>query len=139
MKYLKELKEKLCEELEKISKKRDMSVGDLEMVHKLTDTIKNIDKIEMMEQESGYSEAGSWQADIRGGYSDNMSYRGQNRDSMGRYSRDGEGYSMRRGYSRESYSMGDDIVEKLEEKLRNAKSEHERDAIRRCLDVMKAG
>ena len=40
-----ELKEKLCEELEEIARKPEMSAGDLEAAHKLTDTIKNIDKI----------------------------------------------------------------------------------------------
>lgn len=54
MKYLHELKEKLCEELQEIAEKQDMSAGDLEAVHKLTDTIKNIDKIEMLESD-GYS------------------------------------------------------------------------------------
>ena len=46
--YMHELKEKLCEELEEIARKPEMSAGDLEAAHKLTDTIKNIDKIEMM-------------------------------------------------------------------------------------------
>lgn len=54
MKYLHELKEKLCEELQEIAEKQDMSAGDLEAAHKLTDTIKNIDKIEMLEAD-GYS------------------------------------------------------------------------------------
>lgn len=40
MKYLHGLKEKLCEELQEIAEKQDMSAGDLEAVHKLTDTIK---------------------------------------------------------------------------------------------------
>ena len=35
--------------------------GDLELVHKLTDTIKNIDKICALEEDGGYSEAGDYE------------------------------------------------------------------------------
>ena len=44
--YMHELKEKLCEELKEIARKGELGAGDLEIVHKLTDTIKNLDKIE---------------------------------------------------------------------------------------------
>ena len=54
MKTLYDLKDMLCAELDEIGKKGEMSAGDLETVHKLTDTIKNIDKITMLE-EGGYS------------------------------------------------------------------------------------
>ena len=60
MEHLRELKEKMCRELDEISKKRDMSAGDLETAHKLTDTIKNIDKIQMLEDGTGYSMDGDW-------------------------------------------------------------------------------
>ena len=56
MEYLYDLKEKLCKELEEYAQKSNMNAGDLEMVHKLTDTIKNVDKIMMLE-EGGYSQA----------------------------------------------------------------------------------
>lgn len=62
MKYLHELKEKLCEELQEIAEKQDMSAGDLEAVHKLTDTIKNIDKIEMLESDGYSNNGGDWEA-----------------------------------------------------------------------------
>ena len=45
MESLHKLKKMMCRELDEISNKGDMSAGDLEAVHKLTDTIKNIDKI----------------------------------------------------------------------------------------------
>lgn len=45
-----DLKDMLCAELDEIGKKGEMSAGDLETVHKLTDTIKNIDKITMLEE-----------------------------------------------------------------------------------------
>lgn len=44
MKALYDLKEMLSAELEEIARKPEMSAGDLETVHKLTDTIKNIDR-----------------------------------------------------------------------------------------------
>ena len=95
MDKLYDLKDKLCEELEVIARKPDMGLGDLELIHKLTDTIKNIVKICMLEDGEGYSEA----VDGDGGYGRGVSYaRGRSgrrggrmnarRDSMGRYSRD---------------------------------------------------
>lgn len=39
----------LCREQEELSQKDELSVGDLDLAHKLTDTVKNIDKIEMLE------------------------------------------------------------------------------------------
>lgn len=122
------IKEKLMEELHEYETKMkksgaSVSAGDLETLHKLTDTIKNIDKIEMLE-DGEYSEAeGMYGNSYEGG----ISYargggrgRGRNarRDSMGRYSRDdgmsyadgGSSYARggysREGYSREGYGRG---------------------------------
>ena len=124
--YMHELKEKLCEELEEIARKPEMSAGDLEAAHKLTDTIKNIDKIAMLEEDGGYSRAGDWEADMRGTYARGSSYRGRKRDSMGRYSRDGR-------YSRHA---SPDMMDKLQTMMDNAPTERERDAIRRLMNEM---
>ena len=124
--YMHELKEKLGEELEEIARKPEMSAGDLEAAHKLTDTIKNIDKIEMLEEDDGYSRAGNWEADMRGTYARGSSYRGRKRDSMGRYSRDGR-------YSRHA---SPDMMDKLQTMMDNASTERERDAIRRLMNEM---
>ncbi|MBD5158874.1 MAG: hypothetical protein HDT23_01330 [Ruminococcus sp.] len=78
MHELKDLKEKFHEELRKIARKSDLSAGDLETVHKLTDTINNIDKI-CMSEEDGYS-GDDWTAS--GNY------------SRKRYSRDGSREKM---------------------------------------------
>lgn len=96
MEKLYDLKDKLCEELEEIARKPDMGPGDLELIHKLTDTIKNIDKLCLLEDEDGYSQDDGRDAD--GGYGRGVSYargrggrrggRNTRRDSMGRYSRD---------------------------------------------------
>ena len=58
MKALYDLKEKLNDELKEIARKPEMGAGDLELVHKLTDTIKNIDKICALEEDGGYAQAG---------------------------------------------------------------------------------
>ena len=74
-----ELKDMLMDELEKCVDKGELSPGSLEIVDKLTHSIKSIDTILAME-EAGYS------------YEDHYSYGGGRRgnvkrDSMGRYSR----------------------------------------------------
>lgn len=135
MKGLYEIKEMLCYELDEIAKKGELTAGTLETVHKLTDTIKNIDKIEMLEEyEDEYS------AD------DDYSYargrgRGRNakRDSMGRYSRDA-GYGRDGGnYGRGGgmmYSRDDGkehLMRDIREMMDEAKNEKERDAYRRAI------
>lgn len=128
MEYMHELKEKLCDELDEIARKGELGAGDLEIIHKLTDTIKNLDKIEMLE-DGGYSQAGDWEADMRGTYGRGSSYRGRKRDSMGRYSRDGRG--GRGGYSR--HDAKEAMMEQMEMLMEQAGSEREREAIRRCM------
>lgn len=119
MHKIKEMLMKELYEYEEKAKKMNggkLSAGDLETLHKLTDTVKNIDKIEMLEGEDDeYSEAGNWMADGRmyGTYDDGSSYargrrgRGRNarRDSMGRYAREG-GSSYEGGYSEERGRQG---------------------------------
>lgn len=133
MKAMHELKDMLCKEIDKIAKKGELSAGSLETVHKLTDTVKNIDKIMMLEgEDEGYSE------------------RGRRRDSMGRYSRDGGmmgGWEARGGYGGvhayddggSSYAMGggyrggyargdskDHMLHELGEMMEGADSEQRR-------------
>ena len=129
MDYMYELKDKLCKELDEIARKPEMGAGDLEIIHKLTDTIKNLDKIEMLEDDGGYSQAGDWEADMRGTYGRGSSYRGRKRDSMGRYSREGRG--GRGGYSR--HDAKEAMMEQMERLMDQAGSEREREAIRRCM------
>ena len=130
MDYMHELKEKLCDELEEIANKGELGAGDLEIIHKLTDTIKNLDKIEMLEDGDGYSQAGNWEADMRGTYGRGSSYRGRKRDSMGRYSREGRMIPGRM-YSRADAK--EDMMDQMEDLMSQAGSEREREAIRRCM------
>ena len=107
-----ELKEMLCKELEEYSRKGKMSAGDLETIHKLTDTIKNIDKIGMLEDGEYSHAAGNRMPE---------SYRRQRRDRRGRYSRDG-------GYS---YDDGMAEVWEILEMMENGLPDEQREAIRR--------
>lgn len=115
-----DLRDMLCKELDEVARKGELGAGDLEIVHKLTDTIKNIDKIEMLEDD-GYSRGGDWEADMRGTYGRGSSYRGRHRDARGRYSRTDAHEHMRK---------------QLEDMMRNADDDRTREAIRRCLDAV---
>lgn len=155
------IKEKLMEEIYELEDKLGKSTGkmsssDLEMLHKLTDTVKNIDKIEMLEEGGGYSEESQWMADGRmygTSYEGGSSYargRGRNakRDSMGRYARDGRyaedggsydgGMSYARGgrggnrggYSRDGAKNY--MAEQIDEMMEEAESPEIREALKRC-------
>lgn len=115
-----DLRKLLCKELDEIAEKGDLGAGDLDIVHKLTDTIKNIDKIERYE-DGGYSRGGDWSADMRGTYGRESSYRGRHRDSMGRYSRGDAHEHMRK---------------QLDEMMRDTDDDRVRDALRRCKDTL---
>lgn len=133
MEYLHELKDLLCAELEEYAEKGKMSMGDLETIHKLTDTVKNILKIKMLGEDGGYSEdEGSSYARGRGRYA--------KRDSRGRYSRDGGYSSDGSSYRRGGYSRDDGkqyMMEQLEEMMDEAEKPAERDILRRCMDALK--
>lgn len=118
MKYLHELKEKLCKELDEIARKPEMGAGDLEIIHKLTGTIKNVEKIGLLE-EGEYSQAYGGE----GSYNRGNSYRGRRRDSMGRYSR---------RYSRDDGTSH--LVEQMESLMDQTDDEQVKRAIRRALE-----
>ena len=130
MRKMEELREMLCEELDKITKKGELSAGSLDVIDKLTHSIKSIDTIIAMEEsESGYSYEYSRARDGRRGGNSNA--QGRRRDSMGRYSRDNE-YDMRGGNSN-GYSRDDEmhnLKSDLHEMLENAESEEQRRMIR---------
>ena len=155
MHYMEDLKDLLCAELEdyaeKGKKSGKMSMGDLDSIHKLTDTVKNILKIDMLEDKSGYSEDGYYMGEGRiygtsyDGYDRGTSYaRGRGRyakrDSMGRYSRD-DGYmrrdlrDMRDGYSRDDGKVY--MMEQLEDMMESAEKPSEKEALRRCMEALK--
>lgn len=91
-KKLENLRDTLCGELEKVAKKEEINLSDLDVIDKLTHSIKNLDKVmlgnEMIEQ-YGYEFP-----DYSG------ARRGRDGDSDGRYN---EGSGRGRGRSRDSY------------------------------------
>ena len=143
MHYMHDLKDLLCAELEdyaeKGKKSGKMSMGDLETVHKLTDTVKNILKIDTLSEELGYSEDGHYMGEGRiYGTSYARGRTRAKRDSMGRYSRDdGMSYrgGMRGGYSRDDGKHY--MMEQLEEMMETAEKSTEKEALRRCMDALK--
>lgn len=152
MHYMEDLKDLLCAELEdyaeKGKKSGKMSMGDLDSIHKLTDTIKNILKIDILEEENGYSEDGVYMGDGRiygTSYDRGTSYaRGRGRyakrDSMGRYSRDDGSMrrdvrGMRGGYSRDEGKAY--MMEQLEDMMEDAEKPAEKEALRRCMEALK--
>ena len=161
MHYMEDLKDLLCAELEdyaeKGKKSGKMSMGDLDSIHKLTDTVKNILKIDMLEVESGYSEDGAYMGEGRiygtsyDGYDRGTSYaRGRGRyakrDSMGRYSSRGMSYDDDMSYARGSrganhgYSRDDGkayMMEQLEYMMEDAEKHAEKEALRRCMESLK--
>ena len=155
MHYMHDLKDLLCAELEDYAengkKSGKMSMGDLDSIHKLTDTVKNILKIDMLEGETGYSEDGAYMGEGRiygtsyDGYDrGTSSARGRGRyakrDSMGRYSRD-DGYMLRDGRGmRDGYSRDDGkayMMEQLEDMMEDAEKPAEKEALRRCMEALK--
>ena len=158
MHYMHDLKDLLCAELEdyaeKGKKSGKMSMGDLDSIHKLTDTVKNIMKIDILKEETGYSEDGAYMGEGRiygtsyDGYDRGTSYaRGRGRyakrDSMGRYSSRGMPYDddmsyargSRRGYSRDDGKAY--MMEQLEDMMEYAEKPAEKEALRRCMDALK--
>lgn len=145
MHKIKEMLMKELYEYEDKAKKSSgkLSAGDLETIHKLTDTVKNIDKIEMLEDSEGYSgdtdfmgegrmfgtsyRSNDYMYNSNGGQGGSSYARGRGRnakrDSRGRYSRDG--YSQ--GGAKES------LIEKLEEAMDEAENEQDREKIRRVI------
>lgn len=140
---MEKLKEKLFEELDEISRKPEMGAGDLEVIHKLTDTIKNIDKICLLEEEGGYSQEGEYSNGssyanrgkhyVRGHYSreGGNSYGGQGGGNGGYSSRRGRGgYSRNGGYSREDGRS--EMMEHLEMAMDSA-TDQDRETIKRFM------
>ena len=127
-KNLYDLREMLCEELDEYNRdaKNGLNERALDTVHKLTDTIKNIDKIMMLE-DCDYSRTGEWEADMRGSYGRTENYnRGNSYANRGRH------------YVRGHYSRGDGrerMISDIENMMQDATGA-ERDAYKRALDIL---
>lgn len=96
-----ELKEMLCKELEEITRKGELSAGSLDVVDKLTHSIKSLETIMAMEEygddySRDYSRRRSYDGESMRRGRGRSSYAGRNRDAMGRYTRDGYSYDNAR-------------------------------------------
>lgn len=111
MHKLEDLKERLCMELEEYADRRELSMSSLEIIHKLTDTIKNIDKIRKLENEA---------------YSGRDYERGES-ERRRRTSYD-------RGYSRDEGK--EHMLRKLRDMLDESGEEKQREVIRRCMEAL---
>lgn len=147
MNILYEIKDMMEDELKKICKSGELTGSDLEEMDKMVDIIKDIETIVAMKS----AEYGN-----EGGYSGNYSYANANARGyseawpyMPSYARDanGGGYSMARGrdsmgrytsrdsnYSR--HDSKDEVVEKLNELMMNARSDEEREKYRRAIEQL---
>ena len=144
MEYIEKIKKMLCKELEEFAETGKLKTpADISMLKDLTGAIKNIDKIEIYEEEKeGYSEArGRGRSYMHGSsYDDDMMYserRGRGRyakrDSMGRYSSDmDDDYSERmdRRYSRDDAK--DHMMNKLGSMMEDA-DPNEREILKDCM------
>lgn len=157
MDYTKDLYE-LCEtlsgELADINNKiRDaggkMSAGDLEVVDKLTHSIKSIKAvIKMMDDEEGYSGyyPYPWSyADGQGGSNRGGAYRGGSYEGGGSnrgrsYARGGRSYARREArYSGERGYSRNDLVDRMREMMDEAPDERTRQEMMRMIEKMENG
>ncbi|MBP0976458.1 MAG: hypothetical protein J6P20_10400 [Oscillospiraceae bacterium] len=110
-----DLKEMLCEELDEITRKGELTAGSLDTVDKLTHSIKSLEAIIAMNEASERGESGYYPHWMRSYENDRDTRRGrsytQRRDSMGRYSRDND---------------RDGMIEELRELMQDAPDEHTR-------------
>lgn len=126
MEYFYDLKKMLCKELEKVAEKKELTAGDLEVVDKLTHSIKSIVTILAMEE---------------GGHSNENGYSGaRKRDNMGRYA-DG-GYYGRYydgGYSgRRYYDDGmSNIIYQIERLMNETSAPEEREVLQSTINRLK--
>ncbi len=136
MQKMEELRDMLCEELEKITKKGELSAGSLDVVDKLTHSIKSIDTIIAMEG-SGYSKESNRGG--RGGYSRNYMYEDGGSYEGGSYARGGRGGRGGRTGANQygSYDDGSEmIVRELRDLMNDAPNEHIKMELKKTIQKM---
>lgn len=130
MKVLDQIKDMMCDELEDIAKRKDLSSNSLDIIDTAVDVIKDIHTIHAMEQEypqeSGYSQGFYGRMPIYM-YDDGMTGSSYAQGRNANAARDTRGRYMARGYS-------GDTKEELQRLMDTAKDDREREAIRNALD-----
>lgn len=125
------LKEMLCDELEKITRKGELTAGSLDTVDKLTHAIKSVVTIMAMDDEygDGYSRADGDHMTSGRRYSYAGRGRGARRDSMGRY-------TSRGGYSYDDAK--EDMMKELHELMHDAPDEQTKKEFQRFISKMES-
>ncbi len=162
MKVLYDIQDMLEDELKKIAKKEEISTNDLDNIYKMVDIVKDVTTVEAMKsggysQESSrrsydgsYGRGGSYNSyegsygrgSYDGSYDGSYGRRGRDGDGDGRYSEEGS-YRNSRGSYEGSYRGGysghdkEQMVEHLQEMMRNARNEEEKESYRRAIEQMK--
>ena len=132
MKVLDHIEDMLCDELEDIVAKKDLSMNSLDVIDTAVDVIKDIHTIRAMEQEypeDGYSQGYYGRMPIYM-YDDGMTGNSYARGRGANAPRDSRGRYMNRGYS-------GDTKEERHRLMDTAKDEREKEAIRAALDHMR--
>ena len=146
MKVYDRIKDMLCDELEEVSKQKELTSSGLEMIDTAVDVLKDLATIKAMEKEypdEGYSNDGGYSQ----GFYPRMPYYMYDAPGMGSsYARGGRGSNT--GTSRGRYAYdgtsrryydGDysgDTKEELQRLMHTAQTEKEREAIRDALEHM---
>ena len=140
MKVYDDIEEMLCDELNEIAKKKELTSSNLGVINTAIDVLKDISTIRVMEQEYGHGEDGySKDSGYSNGYYNRYPFymydeapgnsyardRNAKRDSMGRYSRDGH----------DDYS--NDTADQLRQMMDRAKDDREREVLRNAMNSMK--
>lgn len=153
MRVLFDIQDMLENELKSIARKEEITSSDLDNIYKMVDIVKDITTVDAMHKAEmeGYSR--DYARDYSRGYSEDYanaygsynSYarRGRDGDGDGRYSersRDGGSYrdnSYNRSYDGYSGHNKEDMIGHLQEMMRNARSEEEKESYRRAIEQMK--
>lgn len=154
MKVYYEIKDMLEKELEQIADKRELTTNSLEVMDKVVDIIKDIETICAMKEAGEYGYSNDYMYDDGGSSYARGRGRNAKRDSMGRYSRESgysnengysnryygenysnDGYSGRRGYSRED--SREHMISELDRMERDATDESQKSMIRNWKNQLK--
>ena len=124
MESLMKLESLLDKEIDKMTAKGELAPTDVKVLGDVVDIYKDIETICAMkdygDNDSSYS----------------MSHRGYSSERYPRMYRDEDMHSHRKSYDNYRNTEKDEMIEKLERKLRNAKSEEERRSIMECIDTL---
>ena len=139
MEYMNDIKEMLCEELEKIANEGELTAGSLDTIQKLTHSLKSIGKIMEMEEEGAYSMDGGYGGSYRGSRQGGGNRGGQ---SNRRGSRRGGSYRGSREYRQGGSYRGsraeekEMIVERIEDMMDEVQDPQAKKALEKAINAM---